>query len=490
MSQTLLLQLLLRCLICFVGLFLIGTSTWSNYMFGDVSFEQFMYHTRFGFSGLLETDARSVNRFIQLAIILPLLAAAALAATSLVAERRWRIQGAVAASGRMRRGIGLLRHLHYGVIAGGIAFFLITFSFVTYIGSFFGPDVFAANYIEPARVKLTATGKPKSLVIIYVESLEGTYQDASRFGHDLLAPLTVLQHRYLSFDTYHQVDGAHWTIAGIVGTQCGIPLKVSLLPSPEDPHQHLKSFLPHATCLGDILRDRGYESVFLNGPSLEFADVGVFLRDHGYSRTYGAKEWAQAGENRKRMTEWGLRDDRLLVHAREELTQLVAAGRPFNLTILTVDTHGPDGILSDECRRRAVHNFAGIVSCTADQVAEFINFITAKGWLDRMSIVVQGDHIAMENPIHDLLEASPKRSIFNLIVAAPNEQRAGDGIDHFDLYPTILELAGIHPDGGRMGLGYCMLKRCNTPLPPAERIQTFKRGLLNRSPVYESLWTG
>jgi len=488
-----LLQLLLRCIVSFAGLFLIGTSEWSTRTFGDVSFEQFVYHLRFGANGLLQTDAHTVHRFIVSALELPLLAAATVAALSLVAERRSATAGAplrpwTATLLDRSRAIG--RHLHLLAVAGGLVFFLVTFSFGTYVGSFFGPDVFAASYVPPSQVTLTPAGKAKSLVIIYVESLESTYQDSSRFGRDLVAPLTRLQHRYTAFDTYPQVSGAHWTIAGIVATQCGVPLKVSILPSPEDSTLHLRSYLPRATCLGDLLRARGYENVFMNGPDLDFADLGTFLRDHGYTRRYGAREWIQAGEDPTRMKEWGLRDDRLLAHARTELTQLMESGRLFNLTILTVDTHGPDGILSDTCRQRGVHDFPGIVTCTADQVAEFVDFIADKGWLDRVSVMVQGDHIAMENPIHDTLETSPKRTVFNLIATDPVETRLADGITHFDMFPTLLELAGFRAEGGRIGLGYCMLKRCATPAPPTQRIQAFKDGLLNRSPVYESLWTG
>lgn len=489
MPYSLLLQLLLRFAASFVGLFLVGTSEWSDYMFGDVSFEQFVYHTRFGINGILKTDAHSVHRFFVTAVDLPLVAALLVAVISLVAERRWVPSGPAAAGGLAVRARGLVRRLHLFTVLAGLVFFMVTFNFGTYVGSLFGPDVFAAHYVEPAGVPLTPVGKPKSLVLIYVESLEGTYQDKALFGRDLVAPLTRLQRQYLSFDSYPQVEGAHWTIAGIVATQCGVPLKVSLLPSPEDPRQHLRSFLPRATCLGDILRARGYENVFLNGPDLEFADVGTFLKDHGYSRSYGAKEWAEAGEPLRGMAEWGLRDDRLLVHARSELTQLMATGKPFNLTILTVDTHGPDGILSEECRRRAVKDFPGIVTCTADQIAEFVKFIAAQGWLDRVSVVVQGDHIAMENPIHDALETSKHRTIFNLIATQPVETSLAGPIDHFDMYPTLLELVGLHPEAGRMGLGYCMLKRCATPAPPEARIAQFKAGLLNRSPTYEALWT-
>ncbi|MEY4760159.1 MAG: hypothetical protein RLZZ200_15 [Pseudomonadota bacterium] len=461
-----------RLLTGFVGLCLAGTCIWSTLTFGEVSFEQFIYHLRFGAGGLLQTDAGTVQRYLTLGIVLPALVTGLLWWIS--RSGRWFVQ----------------RHLHWATLAGGLGFFLYTFDFGDYLASLVGPDLFAQYFVAPNDVKLVPTDRPRSLVIIYVESMEATYADKSLFGRDLIEPLTKLQDRYLSFPNYPQSGGAHWTIAGIVATQCGVPLKVSILPSPEDDRLHLHRYLPHATCLGDLLRERGYENIFMNGPYLEFADLGTFLKDHGYTRRYGAREWIAAGEDRRKMKTWGLRDDHLFVHAREELARLMAADKPFNLTILTVDTHGPDGILSDECRKRGARDFKGILGCTATQVASFVNEIAKNGWLDRVAVVVQGDHIAMENPIHDTLETTKQRTIYNLIATSPVEKAATETLTHFDLYPTLLELAGFRPEGGRLGLGYCQLQRCEAPKPPPERIQVFKGGILNRSPVYESLWTG
>ncbi len=468
-----------RLAVCLLGLLPVGTSLWSQQMFGEVSFEQFIYHLRFGRQGLLKTDTDSIESFFLTGVLLPI-GAALLVTLLLWMADRW-LSGGKASQILRRNG-------HWLIMLTGIVLFLAHFSFDDYLESLIGPDVFSAHYIKPDSVQLTSNGRPRNLVIIYVESLEGTYQDSSRFGRDLLEPLTRMQQRYTSFAHYPQSKGAHWTIAGIVSTQCGVPLKVALLPSPDDPRVHLRQFLPGALCLGDVLRQHGYENVFMNGPDLEFADMGLFLRNHGYDRVYGAKEWIDAGEPATRMRAWGLRDDRLLARARTELDGLMAAGKPFNLTILTVDTHGPKGLMSDECRRRGARDFPDIVTCTAGQVAEFINYIETRGWLDRIAVLVQGDHIAMENPIHDTLEGSANRVIFNMIATRPAELPLGNEITHFDMYPTLLELAGLHPEGGRMALGWCLLQRCNTPAPPVDRIAQFKEGLLNRSPTYETLW--
>lgn len=488
MTQGPLLILLLRFVLSFLGLFLVGTSLWSGDMFGDVSFEQLIYHIQFGFSGLLETDAKSLHMFFVSAVQYPALGAAVLTVVSAVAERLRR----PAAPGVARRlSLGLARHSGVLVLLGGLGYFLVAFDVSSYIRSFYGEDVFATAYINPRSVPLVPDARPKSLVLIYVESLENSYQSPKRFGRDLLAPLTRMQKRYASFGSYEQMPGTNWTMAGILSTQCGIPLKILKLPGPEEAlGLHMRRFAPRAVCLGDILRAHGYENVFMNGPDLEFAGVGIFLKDHGYDRVYGAREWIRAGEDQKKMKEWGLRDDRLLAHAKTELSALVASGQLFNLTILTVDTHGPDGILSDECRRRAAGSFETIVECTAGQVAELIGYIEAQGWLDRVSIVVQGDHLAMENPVFAQLEANKQRRVFNLIVSRPAEVPVSPRVDHFDMFPTILNVLGFRTASGRLGLGYCMLASCGTARPPEERFGRFEGGILNRSPVYIDLWTG
>jgi len=460
-----------RFVLSFVGLFLVGATLWTHKNFGNVDFEQLIYHVQYGANGLLEVDPARLRNFIEFTVLIPLAGAAVF----------------TVATSRLKSRLPL-RHLHWLTAVLGVAYFLVSFSFKDFVRSYFGPDVFSSAYIDPKDVQLLPAGKQKNLVLIYVESLENAYQDPVRFGRDLLKPLTRLQQRYMSFGAYEEMPGTNWTIAGIVATQCGLPLKVML--GPNEPGLQLRKFAPHAICLGDVLAARGYENIFMNGPDLGFARVGTFLHDHGYTRAYGSKEWIAAGEESAKTKLWGLRDDRLFAHARSELDKLVAAGRPFNLTILTVDTHGPDGLFSEECRRRAVRDFAGIVECSASQVAEFVEHIRAKGWLDRISIVVQGDHLAMENPVFKKLNGDKNRRVFNLIVSDPVEAPSSPRVTHFDMFPTILEVLGLGTEAGRLGLGYCMLQRCAIPAPPVGRFAEFEAGVLNRSDVYLALWTG
>ena len=44
----------------------------------------------------------------------------------------------------------------------------------------------------------------------------------------------------------------------------------------------LSSFFPQNICLGDILKNSGYQNYFVQGANLRFAGKDVFLKSHGF----------------------------------------------------------------------------------------------------------------------------------------------------------------------------------------------------------------
>ena len=342
-----------------------------------------------------------------------------------------------------------------------------------------------SDYIDPAQVRTVAQQR-RNLVLIYAESLEAGYGDAHLFGKDLLAPLHRLGGR--SFAWYRPAAGATWTIAGMVATQCGVPLKVYAQQDMR-PRGDGRAFLPGATCLGDVLRTHGYRSVFLGGVSLSFAGKGRFLRDHGYDETWGLDEWLRAGAKKEEANVWGLWDSALFERATATLDRLHASGQPFNLTLLTLDTHNPAGFLSPPCRQRGDLSFSGIVACSADQIAALVRHARERGYLKDTTVVVIGDHLAMPNPVHEtLVQAGERRGMFNLVVGdglpAPNT----DQLMPFDFFPTLVELAGIQVEGDRLGLGYSAVGPADVR-PPPQRAQQWSLSHVNGSRRYDELWS-
>lgn len=480
---------------------------WTKVKFGPLTVDQIFFHLNFGGEMLLKVDRSLVLSGVKNVLLFPLvLALLALALDIRLSNRADTSDipvNRLAPSERpphfalrIARWVAARRAVFLILASSG--FLLHSISAFSYIrAQYTQNDYLKENYIHPNSVQIQAT-RPKNLVLIYVESLEETYSDSALFGKDLLESLHGLGG--VNFTHYRQMPGTGWTMAGIVGTQCGIPLKNILggeryrdeaapdtLAFNRRVGPSLKSFLPNATCLGDILKEQGYTNVFLGGASLSFAGKGTFFLGHHYDRAMGREELEGAGWSAEDANDWGFLDHQVLARARTELQQLHDAGSRFNLTLLTLDTHGPDGLFSQECRRRGAEDYSDIVHCAADQVAEFVRFIRARGYLKDTNVVVLGDHLAMRNPLYEKLSQSEQRSIFNLFISETPPALNRDTIVHFDLFPTIVEFIGLHVTGDRLGLGYSGLSEAEITIP-ANRIEQMAAELPNRSELYWSFW--
>jgi phosphoglycerol transferase len=362
-------------------------------------------------------------------------------------------------------------------------YFGVQFSVTAFVHNQFGKDYFSEHYVYPAKVKVDLV-KPKNLVLIYVESLEDSYKDPALFGKNLLSGLDYF--KGTSFGSFKQAPGTGWTIAGITATQCAVPLKSVSLYDGNDQGENIKSFLPNAVCLGDILHDAGYYNVYMASDALAFSGKGKFFQDHHYDEVLGRDE-LKGHLKPKDMNFWGLYDDDLLSLVKAKLIQLHAQKQPFNLTFNTIDTHGPDGHFSKYCKAHGIKDFPGIVECTSNQVAELVLFMKRSGYFKDTNVVILGDHLAMENPVSDKLDTIKERHVFNRFISAKPVTKNREDVLHFDMFPTILEFVGFKVEGGKLGLGFTAISK-NTDLPPATEYEDMNEDLLNQSDEYLDLW--
>lgn len=461
-----------RYAIYLVAWFLACASYWLNRYFGVPDLDQILYHLNVGAEGLISSDPVLLKRFVRWCVIAPLL----LLGLTVLAERSRFLSG-WRATPRLRAALPLL------LLGGVVTHWVWQTSAVSHTLARFGPDYFGAHYVPPAGVAIHMD-KPKNLVILYVESLEASYGRKDLLGANLVAPLDALPGQH--FAQFRQTPGTGWTIAALVATQCALPLKRVTLYDENTQGEAVRSFLPNATCLGDILAQHGYRNVFMGGASPSFAGKGKFLHSHGYQEVYGKEDWVDGGVPPEQMNGWGLYDGRLLAKARLKLQELHASGQPFNLTVLTVNTHEPDGHLSPRCKERGFKGFAGVVGCTSQQVAEFVQFMEQNGYLDDTNVVILGDHLARKNPLTKRLGGVPERTIYNLLLARSAPPKATEEIVHFDLLPTMLALSGFQIEGGRLGLGYNAYDAHTRP--PPQRFDEMQETLMNRSDAYLALW--
>lgn len=303
------------------------------------------------------------------------------------------------------------------------------------------PD-FAAYYKEPSK---TIPDPKLNLVYIYGESLERTYFDNEAFP-DLTPELGALKNEGLDFSHTQQLPGTDYTIAGMVASQCGIPL---FAPFEGNASASVSSFFPQNICLGDILKNSGYQNYFVQGANLRFAGKDVFLKSHGFDHLYGSEELKSVVADPHYRNDWGFYDDTVLDEAWKKFEELSRSGQRFSLFTLTVDTHHPDGFISRTCNRKK-YDFDGkpnqsfsAVSCSQENIATFINKIKASPWFKDTVIVVSSDHLAMNNTAWKYLNKQDRNNLFFVIRGdKPQQETLAVKRNTMDNGATVLDILG------------------------------------------------
>ncbi|QEW30736.1 phosphatidylglycerol--membrane-oligosaccharide glycerophosphotransferase [Erwinia billingiae] len=277
-----------------------------------------------------------------------------------------------------------------------------------------GNSDFYTHYKVPGK---QLRGDKPNLVYIYAESLERTYFDEKAFPG--LAPeLSKIKDNAYDFSNTEQLPGTEYTIAGMVASQCGIPL---FAPFDGNASSSLSTFYPQNVCLGDILKSSGYQNYFYQGASLSFAGKDLFLSSHGFDHLYGYNELKSLVKDPNYRNDWGWYDDTLLDVVFDKYLELAKQNRPFSLFALTVDTHHPDGFISRSCQRKD-YPFEGkpnksfaAVACSQEHIARLIQRIQATPYFKNTIIVVSSDHLAMNNTAYKYLNQHDRSDLFFMV---------------------------------------------------------------------------
>lgn len=295
----------------------------------------------------------------------------------------------------------------------------------------------------------------KNIVIVYLESLESAYFDEDIFG-DLLPNLKAMSPQAIRFENVAMGPFTWWTMGGIVGSQCGVPL-VPFGDAQVNDFTGFDRFLVGATCFGDLLRSRGYFSEYIGGASLAFAGKGDYLRTHGYNSMWGREELASVLSSQAPVNSWGYFDDEVLAFSKERFSALYKAGKPFSLTILTLDTHPPKGFVSPLCERSGVtlgdNSMKDAIRCADFLISDFVNDIRTADTRKNTLVILITDHVSHPNAVYSDIEKSGER---RLVFWAFSPDREGGAIERddastFDVAATVLSLAGGDVDGHGFG---------------------------------------
>lgn len=352
-----------------------------------------------------------------------------------------------------------------GLISYSVVHFLSETDGFDYIHSQFSGSAFIEdNYADPSSVAMTFPEQKRNLVYIYLESMETTYTDRENgggFDDDYIPELTQLAQENEDFSgDSAQLNGGNvlsttgYTMGAMFGQTSGLPLQTTLYNGMETQD----SFYGGIQTLGDILDEQGYRQVLLVGSEASFGGRELYFSEHGNyeMRDYNwAKETGRIPSNYREW--WGYEDQKLFEYAKETLTELASDGQPFNLTMLTADTHFEDGYFCSQCENQFDGNqYGNVIACSSRQVAELVDWIRQQDFYENTTIVISGDHTTMDKDFCESVSDDYTRKTYTCYInsavqpADPGRRREYATIDNF---PTTLAAMGVSIDGDRLGLG-------------------------------------
>lgn len=320
------------------------------------------------------------------------------------------------------------------------------------------------NYVDPRDVDIVFPEKKRNLIYIFLESMETTYTDEKNggaFEENVIPELTKLAQENEDFSGKskklnggYSLTGSTWTMGAMFAQTSGLPLKISISANEMDTQ---KSFFPGIVTIGDILGDAGYSQTLMIGSDATFGGRRLYFTDHGnydiFDYNYAAQQGMLSDEY---PVWWGYDDQKLFEFAKEKLNELSAQDEPFNLTMLTVDTHFEDGYVCDKCDDKFGDNqYANVMACSSKQVKEFVEWVKQQDFYEDTTIVISGDHPTMDSDFCENVDENYGRRVYTAYINASDSPKSSMTRTYttFDNFPTTLAAMGVTIEGNRLGLG-------------------------------------
>ncbi len=326
-------------------------------------------------------------------------------------------------------------------------------------------DFIETNYVNPKDVTLTFPEEKRNLIFLYLESMEISFSDYENGGAsdtNYIPELTELAMKNENFSgNSGKLNGGYsmpsttWTIGGIFASTAGLPLKGGV---DNNDMSKQESFFPNLRTLGNILEDEGYAQTFICGSDASFGGRRLYFTEHGNYDFLDVPEAKAEGLIPQNYNVfWGFEDQKMFDMAKDRITETAKGDQPFNITMLTVDTHTPNGYACPLCEDEYEDfEYGNAVSCSSRQVEDFIEWAEEQSWYDDTTIVIVGDHPTMATVMADRLDGSVTRKTYACYINAAAETENPDAertYTTFDTFPTTLAALGVEIPGNRLGLG-------------------------------------
>lgn len=318
----------------------------------------------------------------------------------------------------------------------------------------------AKEYVRPEKTKIEFPEEKRNLIYIFLESMETTYystKDGGLSENDLIPEISKLAKENTNFSDTEKLGGAYtlygttWTVGAMSAQTAGVPLKLSI---EQNSMSEYSTFLGGAYSIGQVLEQNGYNNFLLLGSDATFGGRKNLFKQHGNYEIWDF-ESAKAENKASEQIWWGYTDDQLFEYAKEKVLYLAEKEEPFNFTMLTADTHFPDGYKCKDCPDKWNEQYKNVISCSSKRVGDFIKWLQKQDFYDNTTIVISGDHLTMQPNFFEIEEGQDfEKKVVNFIInSAVETENTNRTYSTMDLYPTTLAALGANIEGNKLALG-------------------------------------
>lgn len=284
------------------------------------------------------------------------------------------------------------------------------------------------------QTPLTKKSPPtkKNVVVIVLESWAAKYVGALGNRDGITPQFDRLAEQGLFFKNFFAIS--HRSTSGIAATLCS-------LPSFED-MQILNTSLEQNNyrCLGKILGEEGYSTLFLHGAKTGSFGLNAFSQLAGFKKYLG-KEDFDLKENESDPT-WGMFDHVALKYFNKELASL---REPFAAVWFSLTTHAPFHLPNEKYKvtdpSNPDHEFIDTLKYADESLGNFFNAASQEPYFKNTIFVILADHTS-----GTILNGTTERQHIPCLIYSPGlispqtVQKIGG---QFDILPTVLDLLNI-----------------------------------------------
>ena len=318
------------------------------------------------------------------------------------------------------------------------------------------------NYVMPNNNNIVFE-KKNNLILIFAESFETTLfskEEGGEWDYNVMPEMYDLlnEEDSIYFASDNKIGGVNdlfattWTIASIVANTSGLPFKIPI----DGNKYHSNDFMNGAYALGDVLKDNEYYNEVISAANMSFGGLKEYYTKHGnYNIIDGdnVKKYDK-NYNKSNKSSWGMNDKYLFDIAKKRLENISKTNKPFNLNLITIDTHGNDEYLGAYSERKYKSSNENDYATSSKLIYEFIKYVKKQPYYKDKTIVILGDHPSMHKTIYKNIDKS-RRLRYNMII---NSLRTSNNTKNrtftaLDMYPTILSSIGTNIENDRLSLG-------------------------------------